>query len=360
LRELYEILSQSKLHDETSKALTEEVLQAMLRENTGSHFLDSGGAYGRNWERNQHRDFEQEPEASLSFHTFQPIQVDRDNWWMEFYRSTYHWLRERLTYAPEWNYLFYNMYMPEVDVDDDLSWWELLEGFPKWLEGLGFGVKESSTVNTYNHESLLDQIIQFTEFDVEAPPNWDAFSDTEITALCIHQGCDARGGYTRPVFFYQDYQALYYDQDASIYCNHCHASWDTDDAYHWYSNAYPDRNLDLEEYKKAIPYQEFEQRIHKQVWVWLPWRWFVWANRKHTKTMSAESIAKVGLEFRKKRFGIEWIRRPLTLVDKTFTIPEKLVLWLYREHYHGDPILLIGADHSALCPVCQVGKLRAG
>ena len=31
---------------------TREALHAMLTTNTGSHMLDSGGAYGRNWERN--------------------------------------------------------------------------------------------------------------------------------------------------------------------------------------------------------------------------------------------------------------------------------------------------------------------
>jgi hypothetical protein len=32
---------------------TQKVLAEMLTENTGRHMLDSGGAYGRNWERNQ-------------------------------------------------------------------------------------------------------------------------------------------------------------------------------------------------------------------------------------------------------------------------------------------------------------------
>ncbi len=44
----------------------EELITAMLKENTGSHFLDSGGAYGRNWQRNQKVDFEEN----------QPVTVD--------------------------------------------------------------------------------------------------------------------------------------------------------------------------------------------------------------------------------------------------------------------------------------------
>lgn len=31
---------------------TREIIYAMLTSNTGSHMLDSGGAYGRHWERN--------------------------------------------------------------------------------------------------------------------------------------------------------------------------------------------------------------------------------------------------------------------------------------------------------------------
>lgn len=32
---------------------TKHLIYEMLTENTGRHMLDSGGAYGRNWERNQ-------------------------------------------------------------------------------------------------------------------------------------------------------------------------------------------------------------------------------------------------------------------------------------------------------------------
>ena len=32
---------------------TEKIIYKLLTENTGEHFLDSGGAYGRHWQRNQ-------------------------------------------------------------------------------------------------------------------------------------------------------------------------------------------------------------------------------------------------------------------------------------------------------------------
>ena len=34
---------------------TKELIYQMLTENTGSHFLDSGGAGNRHWQRNQNK-----------------------------------------------------------------------------------------------------------------------------------------------------------------------------------------------------------------------------------------------------------------------------------------------------------------
>ena len=47
--------------------LTRQVIAKMLKENTGTHFLDSGSAYGRHWQHNQVREFENENPVSLTF-----------------------------------------------------------------------------------------------------------------------------------------------------------------------------------------------------------------------------------------------------------------------------------------------------
>ena len=47
---------------------TNKLVYEMLTENTGSHMGDSGGAYGRHWERNQKRtieDFSNEEEENI-------------------------------------------------------------------------------------------------------------------------------------------------------------------------------------------------------------------------------------------------------------------------------------------------------
>ena len=44
----------------------ENVIIEMLKENTGEHFLDSGGAYGRHWEKNQDKNFKDVPVIMLT------------------------------------------------------------------------------------------------------------------------------------------------------------------------------------------------------------------------------------------------------------------------------------------------------
>jgi hypothetical protein len=69
-----------------------ELIYKMLTENTGAHMLDSGGAYGRNWERNQVKtieDFENEPEELYTY----------SKRWNELSRtvSVYHYLSQLQT-----------------------------------------------------------------------------------------------------------------------------------------------------------------------------------------------------------------------------------------------------------------------
>ena len=47
---------------------TQKLVYAMLTENTGTHFLDSGGTNGRRWQRNQAKtieDFDNEQEQVI-------------------------------------------------------------------------------------------------------------------------------------------------------------------------------------------------------------------------------------------------------------------------------------------------------
>lgn len=178
----------------TTEDMTAQVLHDMLKENTGVHMLDSGMSCGRHWQRNQARDFDNEPETTIT-----------GRWdYVEVTHNVYHWLKNRLTYNEELDQRFRDY----AHRDDDYyfqseSWLQCAEGFLEILgkeheeeygHGLGgiYGEGEPFCVNTYNEEELLSQILQFYYWEDE---------DGEHVLLQIHGGADVRGGYTRPVAF---------------------------------------------------------------------------------------------------------------------------------------------------------------
>jgi hypothetical protein len=152
----------------------------MLVENTGSHFLDSGGAYGRAWERNQGKtieDFEREPEERI---------VWTGNY-LERSVSVFHYLSQLETDAicDEFNT------MPCLDREADGDVYGVSETQWNWLNNLG-DVKLTQDFNTYNGDSDLSQILQ---------GSWLTINDEQYLLLQIHGGCDARGGYTDAKLF---------------------------------------------------------------------------------------------------------------------------------------------------------------
>lgn len=178
---------------EVETPTTEEVVIGMLTENTGRHFLDSGGAYGRNWERNQGRDFEAEPACSYSFNVYDgKLSVDASI-------SLHHWMLHNLEYDPEMQARL-DLYAEEHPDD---SAYELTEGFADeeqqrlndecGSDARGF----PNTINTYNEPDSwgLSQVLQFAA--VAAEGSYDA---THLIVQ-VHGGCDVRGGYTMPKCF---------------------------------------------------------------------------------------------------------------------------------------------------------------
>lgn len=169
---------------------TSEVLQAMFTENTGRHFLDSGGAYGRHWEQNQGRDMSESPKA---YHSYGPTL------------STFHYLNDRLNFAPAMDRLF-NIVMS----GSDESWLSDMTVFADKMDESPRYVDSRNGWNSYNDETLLDQVIQWEEFD---------YKDEHYILLQVHGGCDVRGGYTKPRVFTASYDWYHQCGDASYYCD---------------------------------------------------------------------------------------------------------------------------------------------
>ena len=175
---------------------TAEVLAAMFTENTGAHFLDSGGAYGRNYERHAGktaRDFLNAPAVN--------------NCGDYFTVNAFHWLNDRLSYSPVMDSAFQTY----LDQSEE-HYLTDMEEFPTTL-----GAENIYTINTYNGDDALDQTLQFTQFEV---------GGRYYYALQVHGGCDVRGGYTRPRIFEGDDCALYDFERVSVRCYECGFSVD--------------------------------------------------------------------------------------------------------------------------------------
>ena len=172
---------------------TAGAIAEMMLTNTGSHLLDSGGAYGRNWERNQGNtliDFMKAPKA-----TFDPdygVTLD-----------VFHFLNDRLTYSADFD-ADYRAF------DADRPHDGYLETLAEWVESLGGTIELE--VNTYNHDSLLSQTLQWAT--IQLP-------DLDLIAVQIHGGCDVRGGYTRPYLFTGFWEELADDCRAELFCVEC-------------------------------------------------------------------------------------------------------------------------------------------
>lgn len=216
---------------------TARVLAGMFVENTGRALLDSGDYYGRNWEMNQGKsveDFLAAPSGVFDKYSGPVL-------------STFHFLHERLEFDAELQGEF------DAFCEREDSW-----GLPAIEAWVGEHFDWSHlTVNTYNHESALDQVIRFVQIDTEGG---DACYGN-LVILQVHGGCDVRGGYTDPKVFRtcgENEVGLLDDTDVNIWCDGTivHApqvetlpvfddtpphriqhAWYSDDAgYHWYGD----------------------------------------------------------------------------------------------------------------------------
>lgn len=162
----------------------DELLYSMFTENTGSHPLDSGGAYGRRWQTNKTKkieDFHNKPSATMS------LELSKDgDLWCTGYASTWHHLNRTLSLdsiCDSFNALIVD------DWDGDKAYGLSLEG-QTFLEDLGAEFGECW--NTYNWENNWDETLQGCHLELDG---------TTYVLLQYHGGCDVRGGYTDAKLF---------------------------------------------------------------------------------------------------------------------------------------------------------------
>ncbi len=162
------------------------IIKRMLKENTGIHMMDSGGAYSRGWQRNQGVRFEDTPESTFSLLGGVVLNIYHFLvYWLE--RDERAILLERELYR-----------LSKLKRNQDESWFAIVYEFVQDH----LGIAEPRIANTYNWENNLSQVMQYVVLTDELMDE-----DGEVyIILQIHGGCDVRGGYTAPrVFKVRDY-----------------------------------------------------------------------------------------------------------------------------------------------------------
>lgn len=186
---------------------TEEMLDKMLKENTGRSLMDSGDLYGRHYETNKLRDFKKEPEVTLSFkHGYIDATV-----------NLYHYLLHNVDYLEELD----NEYLEFENNSDQYD--SYLNTLDMFAESKGW--EEINSDNTYNHNNFLDQNVQYTSY---LTPD-----KMLVAGVQSHNGCDVRGGYPRPrICSVSDMLGV--NPEISIHCDKCCSTWYSDDNSNWY------------------------------------------------------------------------------------------------------------------------------
>ena len=179
---------------------TAEALASQFTENTGRHIMDSGGAYGRNWERNQGKTADTWMTApSATIH-------DQGTEYAYVTINTFRWLESRLDFDPDMQARF-----DEFSAGSTAPWLVDMRDFAESVHD-GTGYDEINVVNTYNYDSLLDEVLQWVEFSYE---------DERFVLLQYHGGCDVRGGYTAPKVYrlYEHSEYALFDEVVEFYCS---------------------------------------------------------------------------------------------------------------------------------------------
>ncbi len=212
---------------------TGQRLLAMWQENTGQHMLDSGGAHGRNWQRNAGK-------------TAADI-LEKDGYFeRDYYCSvnTFAFLLKHLTYTKHSDALTTSFRkwvdgQPEGD-----AYYNSPDSVLAFLETIpAIGAEERQDLeafNTYNWDNVLDSVLQGIVFK---------FGDDHHTALSYHGGADVRGGYSDFVFFESCSTWVYQTDTLSLWCDACSLSGDYrgGDTSFWIDGEElePARNYDL-------------------------------------------------------------------------------------------------------------------
>lgn len=159
-----------------------ETFRELFREDTGAHFLDSGGAYGRHHERPP-------IPSDAPMLTVEKWTNNAGNIVPNVSINTGPWLDHLLKIRTDWT-----TELREQGKRSDTPWSDVEAEYMRRK-----GYRREVRDNSYNWESNLSQVFIISAWvPVGSSGDWIYNPDTLLT-IQAHTGCDVRGGYTAPV-----------------------------------------------------------------------------------------------------------------------------------------------------------------
>lgn len=201
---------------------TETKIWEMMTENTGCHILDSGGAGNRGWQQNRHIE---DPREILPV----SLEIWKDEVIIGYNLFPFLTAFLEITEDSEKLQQRFDEFSHSDEMEEE-TWFTCVNEFVEHIED--DEITRHDGENTYNHDNLLNDVIQYDILEME-------YSGNELIILMTHNGCDVRGGYSTPyIFEVEDIDSFYSAmRDVSCGCKKCEESWYSDDCgYHWYSD----------------------------------------------------------------------------------------------------------------------------
>lgn len=183
---------------------------AAIKENTGSHVLDSGGAMGRHWQRNKGLTIEN------AYDWTHRLNVDK--WGFSVTINVLHYLESNFVIDRTRTARFHRFAHSKEWAGE--CWFDCLKAWVKSTNGY-----LTNGDNTYNHENWLSQEVLMQGFVDGGGDEWYAIS--------THNGADVRGGYSRPYLCKIDeIEWNVWMTDGWLGCSNGHMLY-ADGASHW-------------------------------------------------------------------------------------------------------------------------------
>lgn len=259
-KDIFKHIDEEKYKKNIAK-VTQFVLKEMFCENTGSHFLDSGGAYGRGYDKAnavKHLDWMKQD--------LTVVQVDQysrnDSYDFYVLKNAYLFLCEHLDYDLDMDQKFHNFCQSETTYEfihhdkhmipiialkgiqsykDNLkitkkrieyyspkkeSYYSNMTAWKQLIKQAPFeeieDYEDFGGYNTYNGESCLNKILQWEMFAIH-----NGKYEAHYIILQIHNGCDVRGGYSTPhIFTFDEDEFWSRINDLTCRCPNFDSDWE--------------------------------------------------------------------------------------------------------------------------------------